>query len=210
MKIVSIEQVPGPADRVRVCLEDGAKWELAREIVFRENLRQGESLQRERLEAILREDLVWRAREAALRLLSHRPRTEAELRLRLLRKDFPLEIADACVAQLRAKGLLDDAAFAEMFVRDRVRLNPRGRRLVVQELRGRGVEAETAMAAVEGVMREEEVDELALTRDAASRWRPRRGEELPRARRRLTGFLARRGFAAQAVRQVVAELLPDD
>jgi regulatory protein len=207
MKIVSIEQAQGPEDRVRLRLDSGEEVELARELVLSAGPRSGDDVAPGQLDGLVREDLRWRAREAALRLLAHRPRTESELRSRLVRKGFPAEVADGCLEELRAKGLLDDTAFAEMFARDRVRLNPRGRRRVVDELRGHGVEPEVASAAVEGVMREEETDELELARRAASRWRQRDGEEPGRARRRLIGFLARRGFSAEAARQVVEELL---
>lgn len=207
MKIVSIEKAAGPDDRVLLCLEAADPVEVARELLLREGLHEGDTVTAEQVARLSEEDGRWRAREAALRLLAHRPRTEVELRQRLMRKGFTEEVAAACVADLLARGLLDDAAFAEMFTRDRVRLNPRGRRRVVQELRGRGVEADVASAAVDDVLREEAVDEAALAREAARRWRPRRGEEAPRARRRLAGYLARRGFGADTVRAVVEELL---
>jgi regulatory protein len=209
MKIVSIEKASRADDRVRLRLDTGEQVELARELLLNAAVREGDSVQAARLEELGREDLRWRARQAALRLLAHRPRTGSELRSRLMRKGFEAELVERCLADLRAKGLLDDAAFAEMFARDRMRLNPRAGQRVVQELRGRGVEAATAAAAVEGVMREEETDELTLARDAARRWRPRAEEERDRARRRLAGFLARRGFGAEAARQVVDETLPE-
>ena len=107
---------------------------------------------------------------------------------------------------MRGRGFLDDARYAEAFARDRVRLSPRGTRRVVQELRGRGVDPEVATEAMEGVLREEGIDDLDLAREAARKWRPRAGEERERARRRLAGFLARRGFGSEAVRTVVEEL----
>lgn len=208
MIITAIEPIAGPGERVRIELGPGRTEEVSGEIVFAAGLRVGDDLPDDALRRVLREDLDWRAREAALRLLSYRPRSEAELRLRLLRQQFPAEVADACLEGLRAKGLLDDASFAESFARDRIRLNPRGRRRVVQELRGRGVDASTAASVVDDVLREEDVGELDLARQAARRWRARAGEEPDRARRRLTGFLARRGFGGETVRRVVEELCP--
>ena len=210
MRILAIDKAAGPDDRVTLRLEGGEQLELSRELLLRGGLHVGDEVPRDRLDALGQEDVRGRAREAALRLLAHRPRTESELRLRLVRKGFDPQVAEACVAQLKERGLLDDSAFAEMFARDRVRLSPRGRRRVVQELRGRGVDATVAAAAVEGVMREEETDELTLARQAARRWRPRAGEEPVRSRRRLQGFLARRGFGPDAVREVVAELLGEE
>ena len=210
MTITAIQPVAGPGERVRIELAAGRTEEIATEIVVAAGLRVGDHLPEAELRRMLRQDLDWRARDAALRLLAYRPRSEAELRLRLLRQQFPAEVADACLEGLRAKGLLDDASFAESYARDRIRLNPRGARRVVQELRGRGVDAAVAASVVGDVLREEDVDELDLARQAARRWRARAGEEPDRARRRLTGFLARRGFGGETVRRVVEELCPGE
>lgn len=151
------------------------------------------------------------AREAALRLLAHRPRSEEELRRRLDRKGFADDAIDACIEELRGRGLVDDAAFAGSWVRDRVRLRPRGPSRLVGELLRKGVSRRIAEAAVERVFAEEEVTEAELAREAALAWLRKQGpgarrrlasgeyDERERARRRLYGYLARRGFRGVAV-----------
>jgi len=210
MKIVAIETPRGRAARDRLRFEDGSELEIAREIVAREGLRVGESMAAAEIDRLLHEDMGVQARESALRLLAQRPRTEAELRTRLARKGFPAAVVEACLEPLREKGYVNDAVFAEMFTRDRIRLNPRGRKRVVQELRIRGVEPASAEDAVDAAMGEAEVDDLELARAAAARWRPRPGEAPERARRRLAAFLARRGFGGEQVWQVVEEVVAPD
>src|SRR5215470_669425 len=87
--------------------------------------------------------------DTALRFLAQRPRTEYEVRQRLLRAGADEAAADATVRQLRQHHLLDDAAFARDWVEQRQTLRPRGARLVRFELRQRGVDAATAEAALE-------------------------------------------------------------
>lgn len=210
MKIVAIETPRGRAARDRLRFEDGSELEIAREIVAREGLRVGESMAAAEIDRLLHEDMGVQARESALRLLAQRPRTESELRTRLARKGFPAAVVEACLEPLREKGYVNDAVFAEMFTRDRIRLNPRGRKRVVQELRIRGVEPASAEDAVDAAMGEAEVDDLELARAAAARWRPRPGEAPERARRRLAAFLARRGFGGEQVWQVVEEVVAPD
>lgn len=206
MKITAIEPQRSHAERVNVHVDGEFRLALAQEIVLRASLRVGDPVTGSRLRELEREDLRWKARESALTLLSFRARTAVELRRRLARKDLPEEVVEECVAELVQKGLVDDSAFAELFARDRVRLRPRGRRRIVQELRAKGVEADTAEAAVGEVMEREEVTELELAREAAARWSPRAGEDPLRARRRLHGFLARRGFGGETVRQLMEEM----
>lgn len=205
MKITRIEPQTRHAERVNVHVDGEFRLALAQEVVLREGLRSGEEISEARIRALEAEDQRWKAREAALGLLSFRSRTAVELRRRLRRKEFPEEVVEECVAALVERGLVDDASFAESFVRDRVRLRPHGKRRLAQELRAKGVDAETAAEAIGGVMEREEVTELDLAREAVAKWSPRPGEDPQRARRRLYGFLARRGFAADTVRQILEE-----
>lgn len=166
------------------------------------------------------------ARDAALELLSHRPRSVAEMRRRLGRKGFEATAVEEVVRWLLDRGYLDDRAFARQFLRERLRRRPRGPFALVQELRERGLDRSLATAMVETVMEEEGVDEEAMADSAAARWLARQGpqvrtllaaadrtEEATAARRRLYGYLERRGFrrgvARRVLERVEAELDPD-
>ena len=52
----------------------------------------------------------------------------------------------------------------------------------------------------------EDVSELELARAAVAKWARRSGEDREKARRRLYGFLSRRGFGGDTVRQVMEEI----
>lgn len=208
-------------DRVRIHVDGEAepRTELALDLVLRAGLAVGDVLDPAALADLEREDQLFRARDAALGLLSHRARSRAELRRRLERKEIPGAAIEATLAWLDERGYVDDAAFADAFIRDRLRLRPRGRLGLIQELRRKGVDAATAEAAIDRVMADEAVDEGALARDAAEAWARKNGpavrraarhrEDRLRARRRLYGHLARRGFAPDAVRAAIAAVLGD-
>jgi regulatory protein len=152
----------------------------------------------------------------ALELLARRPYSRLELRRRLQRRGFPRAVVDSSLAALEARSLLDDRAFARSFVRDRLRLRPRGKRRLSQELREKGLDSSTIEAAVADVFTEQDVREDTLAREAALAWLARQGPEArkafalrgrsperDRATRRLSGFLARRGFGGEAARQAM-------
>jgi regulatory protein len=208
MKITAVQALGGRGDQVEVRLEDGRELRLSSEVALRAGLRRGMEADEARLATLQEEDLRWRAREAALHLLSFRARSRAELASRLRRREFPPEVVESCVADLAAAGLLDDSAFAEAFVRDGIRGKPRGPRRLASELRAKGVAPEEVSAAIREVLGAEDVSEVELARQAAARWRPRPGEDPVRARRRLHGYLARRGFGHEAIHEVLAELDP--
>ena len=102
------------------------------------------------------EDARRGALEAALRLLSYRPRSEQELRRRLeaegLRRSAPV---DEALARLRELGYVNDAAFARFYTETQQASRPRSQRLLTGELRRRGIEAEHRRGGDGGVSDEE-------------------------------------------------------
>jgi regulatory protein len=121
---------------------------------------------------------------------------------RLRRRGAPSDVADDVVADLTARGYLDDEAFARHWVAARA---PRGygpARLRA-ELRARGVDTALIEAALAGVSDD---GELERARAVASRRLPalQRGDRA-RAAARLRDHLLRRGYPASVVTRVVRE-----
>ena len=195
--------------RVAVATSDGETLTLRAEAVERAGLRKGDALDGGIRAGLEREEQRWTAHDAALRLLSYRPRSERELGQRLRLRGIAGDVVDEEIERLRGAGLLDDEAFAQSWVEDRQANAPRGQRLLRYELLGRGVRAELAEAAVESV--DDRTSALFLARGRA-----RRLGDLPfeQFSRRLAGFLERRGFGydvvAEAVRTTWNENAPED
>lgn len=220
MKIARIEHRPS-VNRVRLHMadDDEEPLEIAVDLLLRTGLAAGDTLTASERADLAGEDETYRAREAALSLLAHRARARVELRRRLARKEFSEPVIDEVMAWLEERGYIDDRAFAEAFVRDRLRLRPRGRMGLRQELRRKGLEDAVSDAAIDAVMDATDVSERDLARDAAETWGRKnrsavRGartskEERLKVRRRLYGHLARRGFASDAVRSAIAHVLDD-
>lgn len=142
--------------------------------------------------------------KAVRRLLDVRPRTDGEMRSRLMRKGFSAAEIEQIMQRVEQAGEVNDARFATQWVETQTTFRPRGARALVSELRRRGLDPETIAAATAGV------DELAAARTAAAA-RMRRLAALPAAavRRKLGDFLQRRGFAYDVVRSVVTECLAE-
>jgi regulatory protein len=152
--------------------------------------------------------------DAALRLLGARARSVRELRDRLLKKKFGSSEVSHCIRWLLDRSLLNDEAFARALTRDRLRFSPRSPFLLKREATLRGVDPFLAGEVVDAVLEEEGVSAEDLSALAAEGWVRKQGSvtrrELlasrfdpkgERARRRLYGFLARRGFAGDVARR---------
>lgn len=151
-------------------------------------------------------DPVGVAREIALRQLTSRARTKEELRRSLARRHVPDEAADEVVERFQEVGLLDDAAYARDWVASAGR-RLRSRRVLGQELAGKGVDREVIDEAMAEVTLEDEYS-VAL-RIAQRRVPGLEGLERSTAYRRLAGALGRRGFDTQVVSRVVREVLTE-
>ena len=192
-----------------VATSDGETLTLHAAVVERAGLQEGDALDGGVRAGLEQEEQRWTAHEAALRLLSYRPRSERELGQRLRLRGLAGEVVDEEIERLRGAGLLDDEAFAQSWVEDRQANAPRGQRLLRYELLGRGVRAELAEAAVASV--DDRTAALALARGRVSRLGDLSFEQFSR---RLAGFLERRGFGydvvAEAVRTTWNENAPED
>ena len=138
---------------------------------------------------------------------SRRTRRELETRLRRFEPDAAL-IAEA-LDRLEANGVLSDAEVARAEAAARLRRGDAPSR-IRQTLRRKGVDARGTDLAIADAIELDGFDELAACRaQAAKRWRSLASLEKVVARRRLVGFLQRRGFSGHVVRTVLTELEPD-
>jgi len=185
--------------RVKVYLDGRYAFSLAESVAAA--LQVGQVLTAAQVRALQEADTRARAWQDAARLLAVRPRSEAEVRQRLQRRGYAHDIVEATVERLRTLGWLDDAAFARQWVENRLAFRPRGRARLRAELRQKGI----APALIEAALRD--LDETTLALEAGRKVLPRyQGLPWPVFARRLSGYLARRGFPPDVVRQVVQQL----
>ena len=149
------------------------------------------------------------AYEYALRLLTARSYTARSLRRKLAQKGIEPEAAEAVMTRLESSGLINDAKYAEQYTRSKILTSGASKRRVVQDLRRKGIAQPIADAAIASVFAEEEVDPAAMAEKAARKKVAQMGDLDPIVlRRRLFGFLARKGYELDDIKRVVSKVLP--
>ena len=142
--------------------------------------------------------------DRALNMLASRARSSVELARALVRKGAERPIVERAIARLLEQGLLDDTAFAQSFARAKVLGAHQSRRRVQQHLARKGVDRSVSDAAIAVVFEEEGVDQRGLVEAAArKKLRTLAGQEPVVRRRRLYGFLARRGYDGDDIRRAM-------
>ena len=205
MKVTAIQRAGPGGRRLSIHLDGEPRLSLPDEVVLKSGIEIGGDLKEKDLVRLRATGAAWEAREAALALLNRRARSRMDLRRRLLAKQHPPEAVDASLDQLGRAGLLDDDQYARAFVRERLRSRPKGVAALKAELRVRGIDSGTAELAIRDSMTAEALTEYELARAAARKFRIRPGEEKDAARRRLHGFLSRRGFSGDVTRRILSE-----
>jgi regulatory protein len=142
------------------------------------------------------------ARALCLRLLTARARTRAELAGQLAKRGYPDDICTKVLDRLAQVGLVDDADFAEQWVRSR-RVNAgKGKRALAAELRNKGVDNDVITAALDGIDAGAERERAEQLVEAKLRRENLDGDEAKVARR-LVAMLARRGYSETLAFEVV-------
>lgn len=198
MLVTAVVRKPRRAGRVDVYVDGEVALELPRDVARSAGLRPGRVIEPAEIATIAAAEQRREALQAAIALLARRPRSERELRRRLLQRRVAARLIDETVDKLRGLKLIDDAAFARFWAETRDRTSPRGRRLVTQELRTQGIDADAAAAATAELS-----DADAAYRLASGRVRALSGSDYQTFRIRLGGQLQRRGFGWDVTQSTV-------
>src|SRR5215204_6017910 len=191
-RITALRPTKRDPDRISVDIDGSFAFALPATLVADQRLEVGDALDGERVSALLSADQAVRATEAALVFLGYRPRSEKEVRDRLRRGGYEQDAIDHTISQLHEWRYLDDADFARRWVENRSAHRPRGKRLLQQELRHKGIDTETARE----VIAEVDLDET--------------GAAEALARRRLSAYLARRGYGYDVIRVALERALGEE
>jgi len=144
--------------------------------------------------------------DRAVNLLTYKPRSIAELRARLLEKDWTTpEIVDAVLEKLKEYNYLNDEQFAKSFAASQIRQKPIGKRVLKQKLAMKKLDKETVEEALEKVLEEtpeEEIIERAIEKRLRLKGKPETREDA----KKFYDYLLRQGFSYDLVSNKMREI----
>ena len=145
-------------------------------------------------------DPLQKANSFALRLIAYRQRTESELRNRLGER-FDSAVVERVLEDLKTRSLIDDVQFAGRWTETRISRNPRSASTIRREIVAKGVTRDIAESAVAEVD-----DEDGAYRAGLKHSRRLAGTDFTTHRRRLLGYLSRRGYGQSIARRTTDRL----
>lgn len=185
--------------KYKVYLDDAFAFVLYKGEMVRFGIAEGEDIPEETVEKIRTEVILKRAKLRAMHLLEDMDRTESELREKLRQGRYPEEAVEGAVAYVKSFGYLDDARYAENFVRSRKAA--KSRREIRMLLSRKGIEDKWIEKAFEICYENEDEQEAVLRILRKKKVDPGTADDAQM--QKIYGFLARKGFRFDTVRQVI-------
>jgi regulatory protein len=200
-KITAIEPQKNNSHRVNIYLDGEFSFGLSR---FTAGwLTVGQELSEEKIITIQADDDIEKCYQKAIHYLSYRPRSSMEVRKNLARRGVPQNIIEKTMDRLEKTGLVNDYEFARLWVENRNTFQPRSISFLQMELRRKGLNEE----AIQAALAEKQEDEEELVSRAAHNYAHRlEGYTWPEFRKKLTGYLTRRGFSYSTISSIVVKV----
>ncbi len=228
--ITALNADPHDPNKVHIFVDGKHALVVSIDVASSERLVVGQPCPPGRLERIYAAEQQQQVYEFALTFLSYRPRSAREVEQRLRKKGYsPVQI-EAAISRLQRQGYVDDRAFARFWIDNRQTFSPRGPRLLRSELRQKGVSQEVVDEALASY-RDDQAQEAEQAAEIASIYNIQDDEPAPGTdeaaalalarkrlrllsnldpitqKRRLSGFLARRGYGYDTIDLVLKRLL---
>ena len=149
------------------------------------------------------------AQNIVYRQLTASAKSRLQLARKLAERNIPDDVAEAVLDRFQEARLINDADFAEMWVRSRSQSRKLAKGALRRELAEKGIDQDTAAAALEQLT---DADEEAAARQLVERkLRPgtdfQDRAERDKATRRLASMLARKGYQPSQAFRIVNEVL---
>jgi len=184
-------------NRINVFLDGSFAFGLSR--INAAWLKVGQEISEEKISQLHSLDEHEKALQSALRYLSFRNRSEYEVSKKMSEKGFAHQEIETVIKELKAKNYLGDNKFAKEWVENRTATKPRGRRLLINELRQKRVNDEEIQNAMEGLVEEEELASKAVEK-ITNRMMPLEKNQF---RKKISDYLFRRGFSYDVISKTV-------
>ncbi|OQX85357.1 hypothetical protein B6D60_07890 [candidate division KSB1 bacterium 4484_87] len=189
-------------NRCSIFLDGEFGFGLHQDVVFKFGLKKGDVLDDGQIKKIIFAEEKKKAFDRAIKILSHRDRSEHEMRNRLLDAGYEEMIVELVVTDLLRLGLIDDEKFSRLFARTKMMTKPMGSFLLKRELKQKGIAEEIVEKTIDEIYRENNEYEVAQ-KIAKKKKRQLTKIEEAKAKKKVSDLLARRGFSWDIISHVL-------
>ncbi|WP_304507708.1 RecX family transcriptional regulator [Anaerotignum sp.] len=166
------------------------------------NIKEGKEIPEKTVSFIQKNLIYMQAQDKALNFIGYKMRTEKEVRQKLLENDFTHEIIEEVMVFLCKYKYINDRDYAQKYIKERLRLSPRGAYALRMELLQRGISDQICQEVLELTEFSETEDAIKwLERKTKGQWPP---DE--KKKKQLYVFLQRKGYSYSVIKEAFVEM----
>lgn len=199
MKITLIEKNKKNKKRYFVYVDDKYSFSISEEDYISMNLYEKKEITEEEIKHIVEVVNLREAKSTAVRYLSLRLRSEYDVRCKLKREGYGNKTIDKAIDEVKSLGYINDRLFVQKYVFDRIKLNPKSKKMLKCELMNKGIPEEI----IDVELKEFKMDDTVIAKELVRR---KFGKYYPfddKITRRIYSFLFHRGFNQETINQAV-------
>lgn len=197
MIVTKIE--PITKGKYKVYVDEQFAFVLYKGELSRFQLKEEGEIAEETVRQIKNEVLLKRAKLRTMHLLNDMFRTEDQLRQKLRQNGYPEDVTDEAIAYVKSFGYINDEAYIRNFVESRK--DKKSRKELYALLSQKGVKGESVDRILDEIY-EEHSDRKAIYEILRKkRWNPENADD--KEKQKMYGYLVRKGFRYEDIRQVI-------
>ena len=204
MYVTKIE--PVTKAKYKVFLDEQFAFVLYKGELSRYKIQEEAQLSEETIKEIKKEILEKRAKLRAMHLLERMDRTEAELYTKLKRDLYPEDIIEIAMQYVKSFGYIGDKGYARRFVESRQ--GSKSKLEIKMSLLQKGISKEIVSEVLEAYY--DGQDESMAIQRLLDKKRFSAETATEEEKRKIYGYLMRKGFSYEEIRRVIKEQLYDD
>lgn len=197
MKVTKIESVT--KTKFKVYVEEQFAFVLYKSELSRYRIVTDEEITEDTFQKIKKEVILKRAKLRALHLLNNMDRTEAQLRTKLKQGLYTEDIIEQTIEYVKSFGYIGDASYARRYIQSRQK--NKSKKEIYVELCKKGVAKEEIDSAMEECYENHGEEEAIRTLLRKKKYNPEQATEAET--QKIYGYLARKGFSYDQIRQVI-------
>lgn len=193
---------------VEIIFVDGSVIVADYNVVVSESIRKNDDLSEEKINYLLNRSELSKIKNYAFRFLGFRNHSSRELKLKLIKKKFPVDLIDEAISDLLSKNLINDCQFAKQFLTEKLSKGKSGPNKIKAELIKKGIERNI-------------IDKLILSIDndssyqnalnlAIKKFRTFNEKDKKKSKQKIFNFLHTKGFDSELILSVIKEITSDD
>ncbi|MFX0548100.1 recombination regulator RecX [Hathewaya histolytica] len=203
--ITKIEVQKFNKERVNIYVDDEFFIGCSMELIYKEGIKKGEAVHKEKLQSIIIEDNFMKAKSRSLRYLGKSHKTEKEVVGKLKEEGYEISIIDRTICFLKEYDFINDERYVELFIKEK--LKKWGENRIKYELLRKGIEEKLVLDKIYSIDSEEKnkvLYEVALKKYNSL---IKSENDSFKINRKLNDYLLRRGYGFDEIKSVINKIV---